>query len=72
MSDYQLWSPMTGDVFVNEDNTRIVITRVARDNTWADIRVVQPHGAEWRKRQPLHDGRLPFRVRPVGSATRHE
>lgn len=49
-----------GDVFFAPDGTRITINRCARDGSWADITVTQPHGASWRKRQPLRAGRLPF------------
>lgn len=34
---------------------RIIVTRVARDQSWADIRVEQHNGARWGKRM-----RLPF------------
>ena len=35
----------------------ITITRVAVNSSWADIRVRQPHGAQWSKRMllPLPD-----------------
>lgn len=35
--------------------TRIIVRRVARDGSWADIRVEQHTGARWGKRM-----RLPF------------
>ena len=41
-----------GDIFKDGDN-RITIARVSRKGLWADIRVEQPHGASWTKRQPL-------------------
>lgn len=51
--------PRCGYVYKADGETYITITRVARDGSWADIRVAQPN-AEWSKRQPLRDGLLPF------------
>ena len=31
----------------------VEVRRVGGDKTWADIKVTQPHGATWTKRQPL-------------------
>jgi hypothetical protein len=31
----------------------IVVNRVARNGSWADVTVTQPFGASWNKRQPL-------------------
>lgn len=53
-----------GDRFVGYPDERparrlyIEVTRVAKDGTWADIRV-QTWAVMWTKRQPLTDGRLP-------------
>ena len=49
-----------GDVFVEPDGTRIEVRRVQAESEWADIKVIQPHGAFWTKRQPLVDGRFVF------------
>lgn len=40
----------------------ITVTRVARDQSWADV-VVQNWAVQWRKRQPLTDGTMPFAVK---------
>ena len=55
-----------GDVFTTPDGTTIEVLR-AQDlrsvpglQQWADIRVTQPHGAWWTKRQPLVDGKFKF------------
>lgn len=52
---------LRGDQYVTDDGTRIAVTRVSTD--WADVVVTQPHGATWRKRQPLRDGRFRFAAR---------
>lgn len=57
-----------GDVYITEPvevGARVQIRRVARDNSWADIRVTDLRGASWTKRQPLRDGRLPYSVRNI-------
>lgn len=41
------------------DRLFIEVTRVARDQSWADIFVCN-WAVGWRKRQPLKHGRLPF------------
>jgi hypothetical protein len=49
-----------GDLFVTPDGDRIEVRRVHGRNEWADIAVIQPHGACWIKRQPLIDGEFAF------------
>ena len=44
-----------GDVFETPDGATIEVFRAAKDGSWADIFVMQPHGAWWTKRQPLVD-----------------
>jgi hypothetical protein len=56
-----------GDVYACDIGT-VVIRRMARDLSWADIKVVQPHGASWTKRQPLRAGQLPFPARSIVSS----
>ena len=47
----------------------VYVTRVAKSGEWADIRVSDNNGAEWRKRQPLaRGGVFPFVVHPVSAA----
>lgn len=54
-----------GDLFVAYADKRpanqvfIEVTRVAKDGTWADI-IAQTWAVQWRKRQPLRDGTLPY------------
>lgn len=45
--------PRAGETFVTANGDRILVRRVARDGTWADVVVTQLHGASWNKRQPL-------------------
>ena len=52
-----------GDVFTTTYGDRIEVLRVHSASLWADIRVTQPHGASWTKRQPLVDGKFRFAVR---------
>jgi hypothetical protein len=40
------------------------VTRVARDQTWADI-VIYTDGGSWSRRQPLVDGRFPYEVEEI-------
>lgn len=48
-----------GDVFVTPDGDTIEVRRVSY--AWADIKVTQPHGASWTKRQPVNDNsEFPF------------
>jgi hypothetical protein len=42
----------------------IRVTRVAKDQTWADV-VFHVDGGSWSKRQHLVDGRLPYEVEEV-------
>ena len=44
--------PQKGDRYAS--HTLVMeVTRVAKDGSWADIKVWQPHtGASWTKRQP--------------------
>jgi hypothetical protein len=49
-----------GDQFLLTDGSRVEVKRVAVDHAWADVKVTQPGGASWSKRQPLADGRLPY------------
>lgn len=46
---------------------RFTVTRVAKDDSWADVVVVSP-SATWRKRQPLRDGWFPFGVTRIHPA----
>jgi hypothetical protein len=53
------WPPTARQIY-EWRGIRYTITRVARDQTWADIRVRTDHGG-WSKRQPLplpHGSRL--------------
>lgn len=57
-----------GDVYqTHPDGEHIItVTRVARDQSWADIVVTQKHnGAHWSKRAALRDGRFRFAVERV-------
>jgi hypothetical protein len=54
-----------GDVFETPDGATIEVFRAAKDGSWADIFVMQPHGAWWTKRQPLVDGKFKFDSSPV-------
>ena len=49
-----------GDVYMTLDGDTIEVRRVHSLNEWADIKVTQPHGANWTKRQPLVDGDFKF------------
>ena len=49
-----------GDVFKTPYGDTIEVFRTAKDDSWADIMVTQPHGAWWTKRQPLVDGKFKF------------
>ena len=49
-----------GDVFKTPTGDTIEVRRVQRESEWADIKVTQPHGANWTKRQPLVDGEFVF------------
>src|SRR3954447_9173400 len=49
-----------GDQFILKDGSRVEVKRVAADHSWADVKVTQPGGASWSKRQPLRGGRLPY------------
>src|SRR3954467_2412383 len=49
-----------GEQYVLQDGTMIEVKRVAVDHAWADVKVTQPGGASWSKRQPLSGGRLPY------------
>ena len=61
--------PACGDVFGDGEHNRIQVNRVARDSSWADIRVTQRGtGASWTKRQKLVDGRFPYPVWDVAAA----
>lgn len=53
-----------GDTFhAPKFNQAIIVMRVARDGSWADIRVVDNNQRTWTKRQPLRaDGWFPFGV----------
>jgi hypothetical protein len=53
-----------GDVFVTPYGDTIEVRRVSVMR-WADIKVTQPHGASWTKRQPLVDGQFKFDSSPV-------
>src|SRR4051812_27845055 len=60
-----------GDLYTAPDfaDAQIRVMRVARDGSWADIRVTPLSGARsWTKRQQLQDGQLPYRVSNVGLA----
>jgi hypothetical protein len=35
------------------NGVKILVTRTARDGSWADIRAKAEHGSGWSKRQPL-------------------
>jgi len=60
-------APKCGDVFITDaEAARVQVRRVARDGSWADIRVTTRQGATWTKRQPLTDGRMPYLVRDLG------
>lgn len=50
--DRRMAYPHKGDLFEWQDHA-VIVTRVAKDGTWADIRVHHPFGATWTKRQPL-------------------
>ena len=50
-----------GDVFVTPDGDRIEVRRCGYG--WADIKVTQPHGANWTKRQPLVNGEFAYEAR---------
>lgn len=59
-------APKAGDVYITAaESARVQVRRVARDGTWADIRVTTREGASWTKRQPLNDGRMPYLVRDI-------
>ena len=49
-----------GDIFVTPDGDLIEVRRCGYG--WADIKVTQPHGASWTKRQPLVNGELSFKA----------
>jgi hypothetical protein len=42
-----------GDCYMATETNHVQVMRVAKDETWADIRVTQPSGYSWTKRQPL-------------------
>ena len=42
-----------GDRYKWGSHIHIEITRVATDESWADIRAIGPSGNSWRKRMPL-------------------
>ena len=52
-----------GDVFVTPYGDLIQVRRCGEG--WADIKVTQPHGANWTKRQPLVNGEFVFEARRV-------
>lgn len=57
-----------GDLFIAYPDVRggrhlVAVTRVARDGTWADIRVMT-YTSVWSKRQPLVDGVFNFPHEP--------
>lgn len=54
----QVWyAPTTG--------ATLTVTRVAKDQTWVDVKVTDLTGSTWSKRQPLVDGWFAFGVRRV-------
>lgn len=65
MADEQPRPVQNGDVFTSAEGFTIVVRRTARDLSWADIKVVQPNGATWTKRQSLRNGQLPYAAERV-------
>jgi len=57
--------------FATRFRHHVTVLRVAKDQAWADIRVVDPTVdpvASWTKRQPLREGLFMFEVEYLGSA----
>jgi hypothetical protein len=58
-----------GDLFLSSPGKRLAhqhlisVTRVARDESWADIQV-RTWAVMWSKRQPLKDGKFAFDHEP--------